>query len=136
MHFCTTDSQVHTSDIQRYTFHARLNLPSTPPRYPPTDGSNTPPRVERKLLTILNKIRLKQRETHVTRTKTLEEIFATPIDKLSSNYLRVMEESVNTLNDKTAEEYDNYFVELKELKDTLHHKGDSMLNQLRTELEM
>lgn len=28
------------------------------------------------------------------------------------------------------------FVEFKELKDLLHHRGDSMLNQLRSELEM
>lgn len=85
---------------------------------------------------IMDKVRNKQLEVFAERKEIMLEVFNTPIDKLSSNRLRMVEEQINSLNERTAEEADNVFVELKELKDTLQHKGDAMLNQLRTELEM
>lgn len=88
------------------------------------------------LCNLLEKIRNKQLETYLERKKLMMEIFEIPVDRLSSNHLRWIEEALGMLNDRNSEECDSIFVELKEHKDTLIYKGDSMLNQLRTELEL
>ena len=84
----------------------------------------------------MGKIRDKQVEVFEMRKEWVGDIFATSVDELKVDKLRKTEESLNSLNERTAEECDNIFVELKELKDTLGYKGDGMLNQLRTELEL
>ena len=88
------------------------------------------------LVTIMGKIRDKQKEVFALRKEWISDVFNTGVDDLKVDKLKKVEESLSGLNDRTAEEYDNLFVELKELKDTIFYKGEGMLNQLRTELEL
>eukprot|EP00397_Hematodinium_sp_SG-2012_P009496 GEMP01009583.1.p1 GENE.GEMP01009583.1~~GEMP01009583.1.p1 ORF type:complete len:929 (+),score=263.92 GEMP01009583.1:148-2934(+) len=85
---------------------------------------------------VLEQLRQKQMSVFLERRRLVQELYAIPVEDLKSSHLANVEEQNNVLNDRTQEEYDNLFVEMKALKDTTHHKGDSMLNQLRTELEL
>ena len=88
------------------------------------------------LVSLLQRIRVQQRDVFSQRKELLVQVFTTEIDLLNSNKLRGIEEQITAINDRTSEETDNFLVELKELKDTLQYKSEGMLNQLRTELEM
>jgi len=85
---------------------------------------------------ILERLRDKQDVVFTERIRLVDEMFEIEIDELKANAVANLEEQINVLNERTQEEYDNLFVEVKEIKDTTHHQGDSMLNKLRSELEL
>lgn len=87
-------------------------------------------------LEVLERLRKKQREVYQDRADIVEELSRARLKELSAARVRSMEEANVTLNDRVQEAWDEFIIELRELKDGVDVKAQGMLGFLCQELEL
>jgi hypothetical protein len=87
------------------------------------------------LVAFFERLRDKQQQVFDRRFSLVKEFFAKKVSKLQQPVVRQWEEQNNAFNDRTQDQYEALFGELKEIKDALEIAGEGMLSSLCQELE-